>query len=212
MSCIILPNYVKSWGDYLKPHILGIAGSPRPKGNTDRLLHEALDALSQASYSTERINIRDLDYSPCLGCNACFKTGRCVQKDDIQYLQQRLVAADRIIVAAPVFFMGINGEMKSVIDRMQTFWALKYVFKKPVIEEPGRLPRHGLFLSAAGTDFADVFACAERSVKNLYHVLDVRYYGACAYQNIDQAGEIDHHPQAFREVREKALSLAQIGL
>lgn len=87
----------------MKPHILGIAGSPRRNGNTDRLLIEALDSLHSRGYSIERINIRDLQFSPCLGCNACSKTGLCVQKDDIQYLQERLLAADRFIVAAPVF-------------------------------------------------------------------------------------------------------------
>ncbi|MGE4274306.1 MAG: flavodoxin family protein [Desulfitobacterium sp.] len=192
----------------MKPHILGIAGSPRRNGNTDRLLKEALDSLQSGGYSIERIYVRDLQFSPCLGCNACSKTGQCVQKDDIQYLQERLLAADRIIVAAPVFFMGINAQMKAIIDRMQTFWALKYVLKKPIIAASERLPRHGLFLSAAGTDFPDVFSCAEKSVRNLYHVMDVHYFGSCAYQKIDTAGEIAHHPTAFREVREKALELA----
>ena len=194
----------------LKPHILGIAGSPRRNGNTDRLLREAINALTQAGYSTEIINIRDLQYSPCLGCNACSKTGQCVQKDDIQYVQGRLVAADRIIVSAPVFFMGINAQTKAMIDRMQTFWALKYVFKQSVITDSQRLPRYGLFLSAAGTNLPEVFACAERSVKNLFHVLDIKYYGSCVYPKIDEAGEIDKHPTAFREVQEKALALAKL--
>ncbi|SHN84487.1 flavodoxin family protein [Desulfitobacterium chlororespirans] len=194
----------------MKPHILGIAGSPRRNGNTDRLLKAAMNALAETGYSTEIINIRDLQYSPCLGCNACSKTGRCVQKDDIQYLQERLVAADRIIVAAPVFFMGINAQTKAVIDRMQTFWALKYVFKQPVITDSERLPRYGLFLSTAGTQFPDVFACAERAVKNLYHVLDIKYYGSCTYKGIDQSGDIEQHPSALQEVREKALILAQL--
>lgn len=194
----------------MKPHILGIAGSPRRNGNTDRLLREAINTLTQAGYSSEIITVRELQYSPCLGCNACSETGLCVQKDDIQYLQERLVAADRIIVAAPVFFMGINAQVKAMIDRMQPFWALKYVFKKPVITESERLPRYGLFLSAAGTEFPDVFACAERSIKNFYHVLDIRYYASCAYRGIDQAGDIDNHPTAFSEVREKALALAQL--
>lgn len=197
-------------GDILKPHILGIAGSPRRNGNTDRLLREAINALTQAGYSTETLNIRDLNYSPCLGCNACSKTGQCVQKDDIQYVQERLVAADRIIMAAPVFFMGINAQTKALIDRMQTFWALKYVFKQAVIKDSQRLPRYGLFFSAAGTTFPDVFACAEGSIKNLYHVMDVKYYGSCLYPGIDQVGDIDKHPTAFSEVAEKALALAKL--
>ncbi|NMA68535.1 MAG: flavodoxin family protein [Desulfitobacterium sp.] len=191
-------------------HILGIAGSPRPNGNTDRLLIHALETLQNEGYSTELIKIRELDYSPCLGCNACTKTGKCIQKDDIEYLQERLLAADRVIVAAPIFFMGINGQMKSVIDRMQPFWAWKYVLKKPLFPEGPKKSRNGIFLSAGGTNFPDLFDCAERSVKNLYHVLDIKFMGTCGYKKIDKAGEINEHPTAFTEVEEKVLALAKL--
>ena len=42
---------------------------------------------------------------------------------------RRLIAADRIVIAAPIFFMGINAQMKAIIDRMQPYWALKYRFR-----------------------------------------------------------------------------------
>lgn len=186
-------------------HVLGIAGSPRHRGNTDRLLLHAMNTLEKAGYSTETLFIRDLKYSPCMGCNACSKTGKCVQKDDLQFLQERLIEADRIIVAAPIFFMGINAQMKAIIDRMQPYWALKYIFKEPVIKDPNRIPRSGLFLSTAGTHFPDVFDCAERSIKNLFHVLDIHYTGACLYRGIDQAGEIELHSSALQEVHDKVL-------
>lgn len=189
--------------------ILGIAGSPRRHGNTDRLLQQAMTTLEQAGYSTEVLYIRDLEYSPCKGCNACSKNGKCVQKDDLQYLQKRLVAADRIVVAAPIFFMGINAQMKAIIDRMQPFWALKYIIKEPVIIDLKRPARYGLFLSTAATQFPDVFECAERSVKNFFHVLDIKYFGACLYRGIDEAGEIEKHPTAFQEVHEKVLQFVK---
>lgn len=189
--------------------VLGIGGSPRRNGNTDRLLRHAMNTLDQAGCSTEILYIRDLNYSPCLGCNACSKTKRCVQKDDLQFLQERLIAADRIVIAAPIFFMGINAQMKAVIDRMQPFWALKYVFKERLIQDPARPPRQGIYLSAAGTQFPDVFDCAVRSVKNLFHVLDIDYFGDCLYRGIDQAGDIEQHPTAFEEVSAKVLELAK---
>lgn len=188
--------------------VLGIGGSPRRNGNTDRLLRHAMNTLEQAGCSTETLSIRDLNYSPCMGCNACSKIKRCVQKDDLQMLQERLIAADRIVIAAPIFFMGINAQMKAVIDRMQPLWALKYVFKEPLIQDATRPPRKGIYLSAAGTKFPDVFDCAVRSVKNLFHVLDVEYFGDCLYRGIDQAGDIEKHPTAFEDVAAKALELA----
>jgi len=189
-------------------HVLGIAGSPRRHGNTDRLLHHAMNTLALAGHTTETLFIRDMKYSPCMGCNACTKTRKCIQTDDLQYIQDRLIAADRIIISAPIFFMGINAQMKAIIDRMQPYWALKYVFKEQVIKDPNRMPRRGLFLSTAGTRFPDVFDCAERSVKNLFHVLDIQYFGSCLYRGIDKAGEIEDHPTAFQEVHDKVLEFA----
>jgi hypothetical protein len=190
--------------------ILGMGGSPRRHGNTDRLLNQAMSTLAEAGYLTETLFIRDLKYAPCLGCNSCSKTAKCVQKDDIQFLQKKLIEADRIIIAAPIFFMGVNAQVKAIIDRMQPLWALKYVFHEPIIKNTERIPRRGLFLSVAATKFPDVFDCAERTIKSLFHVLDVEYSGACVYRGIDQPGDIENHPTAFQEIRDKVLNFVQI--
>jgi hypothetical protein len=87
-----------------------------------------------------------------------------------------------------------------MLDRMQTFWARKYLQHQSLIK-PSAPERIGLFLSAAGTKKVDVFKCAERSIQTLFHLLDLKYAQPCLYPGIDQAGEIDEHPTAFDEVR-----------
>jgi len=86
-----------------------------------------------------------------------------------------------------------------MIDRMQTFWALKYLHHQSLIKPSGP-ERIGLFLSAAGTEKADVFKCAERSIQTFFHMLDIRYARPCLYSKIDQAGKINEHPTAFDDV------------
>lgn len=187
-------------------YVLGIACSPRRNGNTTRLLLEAMETAKAEGHTTELVYLSDLKINPCQGCGACSAEGICVIKDDIPKLQEKLIHADRLILAAPIFMMGLNAQTKIIIDRMQTFWALKYLHHRSLIN-PSGYERIGLFFAAAGTQKPDVFNCAERSIKTLFHMLDIRYVQPCLYSGIDQAGEINEHPTALDDVRKATQAL-----
>ena len=186
--------------------VLGIACSPRRNGNSTRLLLEAMETAKAEGHTTELVYLSDLKINPCQGCNACSVKGICVIRDDIPKLQEKLIQADRLILAAPIFMMGLNSQTKIMIDRMQTFWALKYLHNQSLVNESG-CERVGLYLGAAGLKKPDVFDCAERSIKTLFHMLDIRYAKPCLYSGIDQAGEINEHPTALDDVRKATQAL-----
>ena len=186
--------------------VLGIACSPRRNGNSTRLLLEGMETAKAEGHTTELVYLADLKINPCQGCNACSAKGICVIKDDIPKLQEKMVQADRLILAAPIFMMGLNSQTKIMIDRMQTFWALKYLHHQSIVNESGN-ERVGLYLGAAGLKKPDVFDCAERSIKTLFHMLDIRYAKPCLYSGIDQAGEIIEHATALNDVRKATQAL-----
>jgi len=186
--------------------VLGIACSPRRNGNTTRLIEEAMKSAQVEGHTTELVYLSDLNINPCQGCNACSAKGVCIIKDDIPKLQEKLIQADRVILAAPIFMMGVNGQTKIMIDRMQTFWARKYLLYQSLIRPSGP-ERIGLFLSTAGIKKEDVFMCAERSIQTLFHMLDIRYAQPCLYPGIDKAGGIKDHPTAFEEARKATQAL-----
>ncbi|MDR3539848.1 MAG: flavodoxin family protein [Desulfosporosinus sp.] len=186
--------------------ILGIACSPRRDGNSTRLLLEAMATAKAAGHTPELLYLSDLKINPCQGCNACSAKGICVIKDDISILKEKLIQADRIILAAPIFMMGLNAQTKIIIDRMQPFWALKYLHHQ-TLTNPSGYERIGLYLGAAGLKKPDVFDCAERSIKTFFNMLDIRYAQPCLYGGIDLAGEINEHPTAFDDVRKATQAL-----
>lgn len=190
----------------MKFSVLGIACSPRVNGNTTRLLLEAQETTQANGHPFELIYLSHLKINPCRGCGACSAEGNCVIEDDIPKLQEKLILADRIILAAPIFMMGVNAQTKIMIDRMQTLWARKYLLNQS-LPNPTKSERSGLFLSAAGTRKPDVFQCAERSIQTFFHMLDVKYAQACLYSGIDQAGEILTHPTALEDVRKSTRAL-----
>ncbi len=97
--------------------ILIISGSPRAHGNSDILCDEFKRGALEAGNEVEKIRLSDKKINYCLGCGVCNATGKCVQKDDMAELLQKMVNADVIVLATPVYFYAMNGQMKTFIDR-----------------------------------------------------------------------------------------------
>jgi multimeric flavodoxin WrbA len=97
--------------------ILAICCSPRKQGNTEMLLKEALAAAKKEGAETELFSLAGKNVGPCLACDTCRKEGICAQKDDMQSLYDKLLAADGIIFGTPVYFYNMTAQCKAVIDR-----------------------------------------------------------------------------------------------
>lgn len=180
--------------------VLGLAGSPRRNGNTETLLDWCLEAAAGEGAEVVKFRLRELDIDGCIACDGCFDSGACIVDDGMDELYPYLRSADSVVLAAPIFSMGLNAQTKAMIDRCQPFWALKYVLKEPLVA-PGRPQRMGSFLSCSGTDFSHVFDGARQVVKYFWHVLEVQSVGDLLCPGIDAKGEIRDHSSA-RQVAE----------
>ena len=98
-------------------HILGIIGSPRVRGNTERLVSEALKAAEDDGAETELLRLADKEVKPCDYCRTCRKTGECRIKDDFKPIFDKMTEADGIVLASPVYFGSATPQIKAVIDR-----------------------------------------------------------------------------------------------
>jgi len=98
-------------------HILGVVGSPRVEGNTERVVAEALNAAKEDGAETELLRLADRDIKPCTACLSCRKTGECPILDDFNPIFEKMVEADGIILSSPVYFSSATPQMKALIDR-----------------------------------------------------------------------------------------------
>ncbi|MFZ5644502.1 MAG: flavodoxin family protein [Bacillota bacterium] len=191
---------------------IGLACSPRKGGNTTILLHRAIEALRSANVETEIIQLAEIKYSPCIACEGCNKTGKCVISDGAGPIFEKLLKADILIMAAPVFSMGICAHAKMFIDRAQQFWATKYILKKQVVEDEfRRKSRRGLFISCAGTNLEGVFDGTVRVASYFFKMMDIRLAGAYCYPGIDRKGDILSNAAALKEMEEAALELLNMS-
>ena len=98
--------------------ILVLSASPRRGGNSDLLCDQFILGAKESGNQVEKIFLRDKEINYCLACDACQGNGgNCVQKDDIAEVLDKIIAADVIVMATPVYFYTMNGQMKTLIDR-----------------------------------------------------------------------------------------------
>lgn len=186
------------------PLVLGIAGSPRRFGNSDRLLDAALEGAREAGAETRILVAAEAALRHCLGCNACSLTGECIQHDGGPAVYAAIDSADAIIVATPVYFASVPGVLKALIDRMQPYWARTYVLKLP---RPARRP--GAILLARGGGDPYGFEHAEATVRSVLAVLDIDVLGVVRAAEVDGAGDLEAHPDLLGEARALGTEVAQ---
>jgi len=101
--------------------VLAINSSPhKGDGNTALILNPFLDGIREAGGSVDLHYTNDLNVLHCLGDFSCFcrPSGRCIQSDDMDWLMTKVRDADILVFASPLYVDGVNGPMKTVIDRL----------------------------------------------------------------------------------------------
>ncbi len=189
--------------------ILGICGSPRTDGNSEVLLKEALKGAHEAGAEVEAIFLRDKTISPCLEIYGCKVDGRCVIEDDFHEVAEKMVEADAIILASPIFFYTVSAHTKMLMDRCQSFWVKRYLLKEPIV--PGRPRRKGAFISVGATHGKRLFEGVILTVRYFFDALDVDLSDTLLVRGVDEKGEIFGHPEEIRAAYELGSRLAQTG-
>jgi multimeric flavodoxin WrbA len=183
--------------------VLGISGSPHRHGNTEMLLDSFLEGARASGATVEKVVLKDLDYSPCRGCNACHKTGDCVVKDDAVILYEKILASDCMAIASPIYTMGITAELKGFIDRQQYLWARKFILKTLYFTNDHLKSHKGVFISTAGLGWDNVFDGAFPVITALFNTTGFEYYDNVIANNMDAYGGITKHPTALKDAFEK---------
>lgn len=103
--------------------LLGISGSPVKEGNTEVFLKQALDAAEGQGATTELISLAKMDIRDCIHCNWCLRKQEegqpCNQHDDMYEIYPRVLAADGLLLATPVYFTRLSGYMAVMLDRFR---------------------------------------------------------------------------------------------
>lgn len=183
-------------------------GSPRAEGNIDILLRETVKAIDEAKHEIKLFQLNNLSIKPCQDCGGCDETGVCIINDDMDEIYDAIREADRVILASPIFFLGLSAQAKIMIDRCQSFWCEKYLLKKPIPE--GQYKRKGLLLLVGGMKKDAGIQCAEASAKAFFRSISIPTHETLSFTGFDKKGAILQHPTALKDAYEAGKRLAAI--
>lgn len=128
--------------------ILVLNGSPHANGNTKRMVEAFCEGARDAGHQVTVIDVCKKNIHGCIACEYCHTAGRgeCVQKDDMREIYDLLKEAEMLVLASPIYYHNISGQLKCVIDR---FYSAAYPTKPP------RLKKVAMILSSGDADMYD---------------------------------------------------------
>ncbi len=101
--------------------IIGVSGSPRKNGNSNTLMRVILRGAASKGADVGEVSLNDLTYRGCQGCRNCVGGGGCIVTDELTPVLAKLWKADGWILAAPIYYDGVSGQLKMFFDRCRTF-------------------------------------------------------------------------------------------
>lgn len=102
-------------------NIVVLTGSTNKNGSTNLLAEEFARGAREAGHSVEIFDAAHANIRPCTGCVHCGYEGPCVQKDDVNAIRARILGADMMVFATPLYYYGMSAQLKTLIDRFCAF-------------------------------------------------------------------------------------------
>ncbi len=128
--------------------ILVLNGSPRPGGNTKQMVNSFKEGAESAGHQVDVVDVCRKRIGGCIACEYCHTRGKgvCIQKDDMQEIYEMLQNTEMLVIASPIYYHGISGQLKCVIDRF-------YASVSP--GNPSGLKKVAMILSSGDADMYD---------------------------------------------------------
>lgn len=109
--------------------VLVISTSLRAGSNSDMLAEKFAAGASVAGHNVEKVSLAGKNIGFCKGCLACQKLGKCIINDDVNDIMQKVLNADVVCWATPIYYYEMSGQMKVLIDRLNALFVLDYKFR-----------------------------------------------------------------------------------
>ncbi len=127
---MVIKKYSERRDFCMGKNVLIISSSLRKNSNSEILAREAERGAVSAGHNVEFISLKDKEIKFCTGCLACQILGHCTINDDANDITAKIVNADVIVWATPIYYYEMSGQMKTLIDRANSLFASNYKFKE----------------------------------------------------------------------------------
>lgn len=110
--------------------VLVISSSLRKNSNSEQLAVSFAEGAKSAGHEVELVFLRDKEIRFCVGCLACQKTQRCFMHDDADAIREKMLHADVLVFATPIYYYEMSGILKTLLDRANPLYPSDYRFRE----------------------------------------------------------------------------------
>lgn len=177
-------------------NILIISTSMRHNSNSELLAEQALQGALAAGNNAELISLKNKDIRFCKGCLACQKMMKCVIKDDISEILEKVKAADTVVFVTPIYYYELSGQLKTLLDRLNPLYPQEYSFRDIYL------------MTTSAEDGGEVIETAVGSLKGWIACFEkARFAGVFNGGGVNDAGEVSKHEKLLNAAYEFGKSL-----
>lgn len=171
----------------MEKNILVISTSLRKGSNSEILADALIRGAKEAGHRVEKVCIRDKEIAFCRGCLACQKTGRCVIQDGGDEIARKMLAADVLVFATPIYYYGMSGQMKTMLDRANPLYFLDYRFRDVYL------------LATAADEEEQAMDGVLNGIQGWISCFEKARFAESVFAGgVNQEGEIENHPALER--------------
>ncbi|MDE6000230.1 MAG: flavodoxin family protein [Bacteroidaceae bacterium] len=109
--------------------VIIISTSLRRGSNSEMLADQFAEGAKAAGNEVEKVSLVGKNIQFCKGCFGCHDLGRCVINDDVNAIMAKVMGADVVVWATPIYYYEMSGQMKTLIDRMNAMYEQDYQFR-----------------------------------------------------------------------------------
>lgn len=167
--------------------VLIITSSLRTNSNSDGLAEAFARGAREAGNMVETVSLKGKDIGFCRGCLICQKTQECVIRDDASRIAQKALNTDVLVFATPVYYYGMSGQLKTLLDRCNPFFSSQYAFREVYL------------LAAAAEDEEDTVTGTVTGIRGWVDCFEnAQFSGMIFAGGVNETGAIQGHPALER--------------
>jgi len=180
--------------------ILGIDGSPRKNGNTEKLVKTILQGAEANGAETRHYKVARMNISPCPGCMDCRESGICIHEDDMTPLYDEIQSSEAIVIGSPVYMWQVNAQTKTFMDRL-------VLFVKPDFTSRLNGPKGLVLAFTQGNPDAHAFKTYFDYLEKLFSFLHYDLRGTIVAAGTRQENDILQQTDVLERAKEIGMSL-----
>ena len=174
----------------MKKSVLVVSSSLRSGSNSELLAKSAMDGALAAGHDVRWLSLKEKKLGFCKGCLACQSTGKCVIRDDMDELLPLVKDADVLILATPVYYYGMSGQLKTFLDRCNPLYIAEYRFREVYL------------LTTSAEDGEEVYQTTKAGVQGWIDCFPkASLAGLVSGGGVNNPNEVSFHPELLKRAR-----------